>query len=42
MNLIYAGCRVLSTDSEGEGLRIMVEGSRSVIGRIEKSLKEQG
>lgn len=41
LNLIYAGCRVISTDSEEAGLRVTVEGPRSVIGRIEKSLADR-
>ena len=39
LSLIYAGCRVLHTESEETGLRITFEGYPSVVGRIEKELK---
>ena len=39
LSLIYAGCRVLHTESEETGLRITFEGYPSLVGRIEKELK---
>ena len=40
LSLVYAGCRVLSTEPTQEGLRLQVHGPEPVIGRIEKALKE--
>ena len=40
LSLVYAGCRVLSTEPTPQGLKLQIHGPEPVIGRIEKALKE--
>jgi GTP-binding protein HflX len=40
LDMVYSGCRVLSTDPTSHGLKLRIEGPVSVVSRIEKALEE--
>lgn len=40
LNAVYGGCRVLETESYAAGLRLRIQGSSSLIHRLEKELEE--
>ncbi|MFZ5891635.1 MAG: GTPase HflX [Myxococcota bacterium] len=41
LSLIYANCRVLTSDAEEAGLRLRFQGPRTVLAQVERSLEEQ-
>lgn len=41
LSLIYAQCRVLSSEAQATGLRLSVSASRAVMARLERQLKEK-